>query len=166
MKLRNNIGPGDLGEIVRLHGVSYAREYGFDETFEAYVAGPIAEFVLRRADRERIWIAEQGDQIAGCIAIVAASPTEAQLRWFLVDSVARGRGLGRRLLHEALDYCRSCAYESVFLWTVDLLKSAARLYREHGFERVEQRPGRCWGVELIEERYVLNLAGNFIERER
>jgi GNAT superfamily N-acetyltransferase len=157
MNVRNDIRPGDLGEIVRLHGVIYAREYGFDETFEAYVAGPMAEFVLRRAERERIWIAEQDDRIVGCIAIVSASPTEAQLRWFLVDPVARDQGIGRRLLREAVDFCRKCTYESVFLWTVDMLKPAGRLYREHGFKRVEQRAGRCWGIELVEERYLLNL---------
>jgi hypothetical protein len=29
-------------------------EYGFDRTFEAYVAGPLAEFARRGSDRERI----------------------------------------------------------------------------------------------------------------
>ncbi len=157
MNLRSDVRPGDLGEIVRLHGDVYAREYGFDETFEAYVAGPMAEFVLRRGERERIWIAEEGARIVGCIAIVAASPTEAQIRWFLVDPASRGQGLGSRLLREAVDYCKQCRYQSIFLWTVDLLKNAARLYQEYSFHRVERRSGRCWGVELVEERYVLEL---------
>src|ERR687885_147033 len=86
---------GDLGSVVHLHGTVYAKEYGFDPTFEAYVAGPLAEFVRSRTDRDRLWVAERGGRMVGCIAIVAAGPQTAQLRWFLVDPSARGAGLGK-----------------------------------------------------------------------
>src|SRR5262245_65449881 len=99
--LRHDLRPGDLGAIVHLHGTLYARDYGFDPTFEAYVAGPLADFVRARTDRDRLWIAERRDRLAGCVAVVGASPQEAQLRWFLVDPAARGDGLGTRLLTEA-----------------------------------------------------------------
>jgi len=155
--LRHELKPGDLGFIVYLHGTVYALEYGFDPTFEAYVAGPLLEFVRTRTDRDRLWIAERGERIVGCVAIVGMSRTEAQLRWFLVDPSARGLGLGRELLHEAVEFCRSRAYESLFLWTVSALTTAARLYHSFGFEKVEERPGRPWGVDLVEERYVLHL---------
>jgi ribosomal protein S18 acetylase RimI-like enzyme len=156
--LRYDLRPGDLGELVRLHGTIYARECGFDPTFEAYVAGPLAEFVNTRTERDRLWIAERSDRILGCVAIVGASRREAQLRWFLVVPAARRQGLGRALLHEAVEFCARCAYESVFLWTVSALTAAARLYRRFGFERVEERSGRLWGVEVVEEKYVARLA--------
>src|SRR5688500_7265642 len=57
--IRTSVQPGDLGTVVALHGTLYAAEYGFDATFETYVAGPLAEFVLRASDRERFWIAER-----------------------------------------------------------------------------------------------------------
>src|SRR5215470_1245172 len=117
VSLRHDLRPGDLGAVVHLHGTVYAREYGFDPTFEAYVAGPLSEFVRSRGDRDRLWIAERGGRRVGCIAIVGVSATEAQLRWYLVDPSARGLGLGKRLLHEAVAFCRQCGYESVFLWT-------------------------------------------------
>ncbi|HEY7314661.1 MAG TPA: GNAT family N-acetyltransferase [Gemmataceae bacterium] len=152
--LRHDLRPGDLGSIVHLHGTIYAREYGFDPTFEAYVAGPLAQFVLARTKRDRLWIAERGERLVGCIAIVAASPKEAQLRWFLVDPSARGCGLGKRLLQEAVGFCRERGYESIFLWTVSALTAAARLYRSVGFHKVEEKPGEQWGVAVVEEKYV------------
>src|SRR6266511_5451915 len=94
--IRTTLHPGDVGTIVYLHGVLYAREYGFDPTFEAYVAGPLAEFVRSGSARERLWIAERDGRIVGCVAIVASGPETAQLRWYLVDPSARGAGLGRK----------------------------------------------------------------------
>lgn len=155
--LRHALRPGDIGEIVRLHGVVYAREHGFDSTFEAYVAGPLAEFVRAGRPRDRLWVAEREDRIVGCVALVEASETEAQLRWFLVDPPARGLGLGRGLLGEAVGFARSQRYESVFLWTVSALKAAAHLYQAVGFVKVEDVPGRRWGVEVCEESHRLTL---------
>ena len=156
--LRTTLRPGDVGTLVYLHGMLYAREYDFDHTFEAYVAGPLAEFVHAASERERIWIAERDGRIVGCIAIVAASAQTAQLRWFLVDPNARGAGLGKRLLAEAIAFCRACEYTSVILWTVSALTAAAHLYRSAGFRKVEEKPGRIWGTDVVEEQYELILS--------
>jgi ribosomal protein S18 acetylase RimI-like enzyme len=155
--MRTTLAPGDLGAIVRLHGVVYAREYGFDPTFEAYVAGHLAAFVRSHTDRDRLWIAERGGEIVGCIAIVGATDAEAQLRWYLVDPSARGLGLGKRLLREAIAFCQHRGYTTVFLWTVSALTAAARLYRSVGFAKVEEHPAEQWGVRVVEQKYVLTL---------
>jgi N-acetylglutamate synthase-like GNAT family acetyltransferase len=155
--IRTDLRPGDLGMIVHLHGSVYATERGFDPTFEAYVAEPLAEFVRSHTDRERLWIAERGGRIVGCVAIVAAAPQVAQLRWYLVVPDARGSGLGTRLLTTAVAFSRVCGYESVILWTENALEGAARLYRKAGFLKVEERPGRVWGVDLVEAKYELHL---------
>jgi N-acetylglutamate synthase-like GNAT family acetyltransferase len=157
IELRHDLRPGDLGTIVDLHGTIYAREYGFDESFQAYVTGPLAEFVRTHAHRDRIWLAEQNARIVGCIAIVGTTQNQAQLRWFLVDPSVRGQGLGRRLLQEAVEFSRCQNYQSVFLWTVSALTTAAHLYQSLGFKKVEERPGKLWGVDVVEERYVLDL---------
>jgi ribosomal protein S18 acetylase RimI-like enzyme len=155
--VRTALRPGDLGYIIHLHGVIYARERGFDPTFEAYVAAPLAEFVRAANLRERIWIAEQDGRIVGCVAVVATSPRTAQLRWFLVDPGARGVGLGRRLLGEAVAFCKESGYAEVILWTESALTAAAHLYQAAGFRKTEERPGRVWGVDLVEEKYELRL---------
>jgi GNAT superfamily N-acetyltransferase len=157
VKVRIDLRPGDVGSIIALHGVIHARECGFDPTFEAYVATPLAEFVRTGSPRERLWVAERGGTVVGCIAIVAASAELAQLRWFLVDPSARGIGLGKRLLGEALSFARQAAYRDVILWTVSTLATAAHLYRMAGFRKVEEKPGRMWGVDVVEEKYALTL---------
>jgi GNAT superfamily N-acetyltransferase len=154
--LRHDLRPGDLGSVVSLHGIVYAREYGFNVTFEAYVAGPLAEFVLHPTQRGRLWLAECGPRLVGCIAMVPAGP-QAQLRWYLVEPSARGSGLGKQLLGEAVAFARACGYESVFLWTVGALSAAAHLYQSVGFEKVEDQPAERWGVHVVEQKYVLRL---------
>jgi GNAT superfamily N-acetyltransferase len=155
--VRTTLRPGDVDAIVRLHGSIYSREFGFDASFERYVAAPLAAFAERIGPRERIWIAEHEDRIVGSVAIVAGSDDVAQLRWFLVDPASRGDGLGTSLLHDAVAFCRSAGYASVVLWTVSALRAAARLYVAAGFHRSEEKPGRRWGVDVVEEKYEMAL---------
>lgn len=157
ISLRTDLRPGDLGSIVYLHGIIYSQERGFDPTFEAYVAVPLSEFVRSENKRQRLWIAERGGRIVGCIAIVSASQKTAQLRWFLVDRNSRGLGLGKRLLGEAMAFCKSCGYAEVILWTESALTAATQLYLSFGFQKTEEKPGHMWGVDLVEEKYELIL---------
>jgi GNAT superfamily N-acetyltransferase len=155
--IRTELWPGVIGKVISLHGTLYEQESGFDVTFEAYVAGPLAEFVLRGSTRERLWIADRDRQVIGCVAIVAAADEVAQLRWFLVDPSARGLGLGKRLLNDAVAFSRDHGYRSIILWTVRSLTAAAHLYRAAGFRKVEEKPGHNWGVDVVEEKYELYL---------
>jgi GNAT superfamily N-acetyltransferase len=157
--VRHDLRPGDMGRVIALHGVLYAEEYGFDHGFEAYVAETVAEFGhLARPDRDRLWLAERDGRLVGSIAIVGREHGAAQLRWFLVGPEARGHGLGRRLVGEALAFCRTAGYRSVYLWTVTGLDAAARLYLAAGFRKTETKPpATLWGVSLAEERYDLEL---------
>lgn len=157
--IRHDLRPGDLGRVVALHGVLYAREFGFDHGFEAYVAETVAELGrLARPGLDRLWVAERDGRQVGSIAIIGREGGAAQLRWFLVDPEVRGAGLGRRLIDEALAFCRTAGYRSVYLWTVSGLDAAARLYVAAGFRKTEVKPAALlWGVELAEERYDLSL---------
>lgn len=151
--IRTNIKPGDMGKIIHLHGVLYAQEHGFDHTFEPYVAEPLSAFVKRQMERERIWVVEKDTKVVGSIAIVRATDQQAQLRWLILSPEARGLGIGRVLVERSLSFCKSCGYESVFLWTVDELRAAKRLYESMGFVRGEEKTHRIWGKSITEVRY-------------
>lgn len=156
--LRHTLRPGDIGYLTYLHGVVYAREYKHDITFEAYVADGIADFIQSfKHKRDRIWLADANQRIIGSIAIVGRSPREAQLRWFLVHPDYRGEGIGKRLLKEALRFCKRRKYNAIFLWTTSELDAARHLYTDIGFRKTGEVKHRIWGKITKEERYDLRL---------
>jgi len=155
--VRNDLRPGDLGSIIRQHGVLYSKECGFDVSIEIYVAGPLSVFAGNRGDRQRIWIVEQKDSFLGSAAVAEHSREEAQLRWLLLDPAARGMGIGRRLVEEAVRFARETGYRSIFLWTVHILPMAARIYRDAGFRLTAEKEVFQWGRPLREQRYDLPL---------
>lgn len=152
----NQIMPGDIGTIIKMHGLYYAQNFGFDYTFEAYVAEPLGEFAKRTSQRERIWIAKYQGKVIGVIAIVQASEAAAQLRWFLVDQAFQGKGIGSKLISEAIEFSKLRQYRSIFLWTVELLQNAGGIYEKLGFKLTESNSQELWGRELIEQRYQLD----------
>jgi len=156
--IRHKLRPGDIGYVTYLHGTLYAAEYGWDHTFEAYVAGPLAEFGKSHNDRERIWIVEKAGQVAGSIAIVEASTDEAQLRWLLLHPDLRGQGVGRVLIEQAIGFCRDSHYSRVYLWTESALTAAARLYESSGFQLTDENTHQLWGTVVTEQRYDLILS--------
>jgi ribosomal protein S18 acetylase RimI-like enzyme len=158
--LRTDLRPGDLGRVLHLHGVVYAQEMGLDLTFEGYVAGTLAHFA-RATDptRERLWLAEAGGRLVGSVAIITNAEEVGQLRWLLVDPEFRGRGLGARLVREAVAFAREAGYRSVFLETLKELPVAAALYRTAGFELVEEEARRLWGREVTDQRYEIRWEG-------
>lgn len=144
LDIRHELRCGDLGRIVTLHGEAYEPLPGFGLKFEAYVARTIAEYVLDNDAGGRVWLAERDGQLVGCTAIALRDGATAQLRWVLVDTTARGVGLGRRLVEAALDFSRESGCSGVFLESTDGLPESQALYDDLGFETVSSNDEELW----------------------
>src|SRR5215475_9994582 len=86
----------------------------------------------------RCWVVDDGDQLLGhvCVHLFEKMPNpvderevHAYLTNFYVVPEMRSRGLGRRLLNEALSWCRAQSTDAVILWAAPGSKS---LYRRCG----------------------------------
>ncbi|AWN54519.1 bifunctional helix-turn-helix transcriptional regulator/GNAT family N-acetyltransferase [Methylobacterium sp. 17Sr1-1] len=150
--------PGDIGWIAHRQGVLYARDYGFDLTFEALVAEILAGFVHDfDPGRAGAWIAEQAGEVVGSVFLAPASDTVGKLRLLYVEPAARGQGLGRRLTASCVDGARARGYRQLTLWTNDVLAAARRIYAEAGFRLIESAPHRSFGQDLVGETWMLDL---------
>lgn len=142
LRLRS-LQPGDLGWVISRHGALYAKEYGFDQRFEALVARIAADYIDKlNPSRECAWIAESAGLPVGCVFLVQARDEQtqapelsvAQLRMLLVEPHARGLGLGKRLTQTCEDFARSTGYDRIRLWTNRSLTAARAIYAAAGYQ--------------------------------
>lgn len=153
--IRTEIRPGDLGQIIYLHGVLYHNEFKHGVSFESIVAGGLHEFYWgQNPKNERIWIAEHNNQIVGTL-LLKNRETSAQLRYYLIRPEYRGIGLGNKLMQLFMEFAKQCNYKQSYLWTTNELEKAAHLYKKFGYQLTEEKPSSDFGKELTEQRYDL-----------
>ena len=147
-----------MGWVIHQHGLLYNQEYGWDQSFEAFVAQICADFI-RNFDpqKERCWIAEMQGERVGSIFCVKASEDVAKLRMLLVVPKARGLGLGSHLVKECIRFAKRSGYKKLTLWTNDILVEARRIYDKNGFKLMEEEHHHGFGHDLIGQNWDLML---------
>jgi N-acetylglutamate synthase-like GNAT family acetyltransferase len=145
--------------VIHRHGVLYAQEYGYDESFEVLVAEIAAKFIQDfDPKRERCWMAEKDGEVVGSVFLVKKSQTVAKLRLLLVEPSARGLGIGKRLVDECKRFARQAGYKKMILWTQSELPAARHIYQEAGFCLVQQKKHHSWGrKDLVSQVWELRL---------
>jgi DNA-binding MarR family transcriptional regulator/predicted GNAT family acetyltransferase len=150
--------PGDIGWVIARHGALYAREYGLDARFEALVAKVAGDFLAAHDPaREGCWIAERDGCNLGSVFVVRQDDDVAKLRLLIVEPAARGFGIGRRLVAEAISFARAAGYRQMTLWTNDVLIAARAIYQQAGFSLVATAPHSDFGPAMLGEEWEMPL---------
>lgn len=109
-------------------------------------------------EKDAIFMLECNEVKSGCVAITHVDQKTAQLRYFFLEPELRGIGAGKKLLDEAISFCKEKKYEHVFLWTVSAQETARHLYGNAGFAITEKHENSQWGVPVLEERWDLEMS--------
>jgi GNAT superfamily N-acetyltransferase len=102
-----------------------------------------------------IYLATLDGLPSGVCTLKPVSDEEVELKRFYVVPSARGNGMGRLLLEQALDAAKQFGYKRVRLETFAFMKSAVKMYKYYGFEEVPAFEGfegtkhGTGGVELF-----------------
>jgi DNA-binding MarR family transcriptional regulator/N-acetylglutamate synthase-like GNAT family acetyltransferase len=150
---------GDVGWIIHRQTVLYHQEYGWDWTYEGLASRILGAFVAEfDPAREDGWVAERGGAIVGSIFLMKSDdPAVAKLRLLYVEPVARGTGLGRRLVATCIARARELGYRQLTLWTNDVLVAARRIYQAAGFRLVSEAAHHSFGHDLVGQTWTLDL---------
>lgn len=156
--------PAILARTVEMHLDFYSKTNQWGRAFEAGLSAGLAD-LLKRLDRpvNESWAALDGTgRIVG--AIWMDGETErgegaAHLRAFIVDEHARGFGVGRRLLCEAMRFADERGFREVELWTLRALEAARRLYEAAGFIMVKEEETDRYGEPEVVRQYLWTRPG-------
>jgi DNA-binding MarR family transcriptional regulator/GNAT superfamily N-acetyltransferase len=150
---------GDLGFVVHRQALLYEREYGWDWTYEALIAGIVERFVYNfDPAKEQAWIADRDGAIAGSVFLMRGDdPESAKLRLLYVEPCARGLGIGSALVAACINRAREAGYRWLTLWTNDILVSARRIYQATGFQLISEDRHHSFGHDLVGQSWRLEL---------
>jgi GNAT superfamily N-acetyltransferase len=153
--------PGAIADVVGAHVAYYAPAWGFGLQFEAKVASELSGFLKRHDPTRDLFVCAMGpdDTFLGSITIdgiSARTDTGAHLRWFILTEAARGTGLGKRLICEAINFCDARQYGKIYLTTFAGLDAARHLYEQAGFRLTSQTDADTWSSGSVgEQRFEL-----------
>jgi len=152
---------GEIGWLIHRQALLYHLEQGWNGEFETLITRIYADYeAAPSAPPKSLWVAEQGGEVAGSVFILPAvgeAEGTAQLRMLYVEPMFRGRGIGARLVGEAVAFSRASGYRRIILWTQDCLASARRIYQAAGFRLEREEPHRSFGADLNGQYWALDL---------
>ena len=117
--------------VVRLLGQLTTRSISFGEAdYRALIA----------SSNNLLFLLQDDGQVIGMLTVgVYFSPTgsKAWIEDVVIDNMFRGRGLGRKLVSHAIEYCKSQGIDTLMLTSNPKRVAANALYQSLGFERKE-----------------------------
>jgi GNAT superfamily N-acetyltransferase len=158
--IRCQLREGDVDAIADLHRRVYGPEYARNDEFVARVRAGVEAAVAAGWPEAGggVWLIDRCGELSGCLALTDEGEGVGRLRWFVLERELRGRGLGRALVHELLASAREQGFAQLELETFSALTSAARIYRDAGFQLTWEQERDDWGPPILYQHYVMDLS--------
>jgi GNAT superfamily N-acetyltransferase len=125
--------PGDAAAFRRLNEEWITRFFRI-EPKEAPVLRDPQTTILDAGGR--IFFATANERCVGCCALIRLNDKEFEVAKMAVEPSHQGAGIGRRLLHRAIEEARSAGAKRLYLETNHVLTPAIRLYESLGFKHI------------------------------
>ena len=119
--------------------------------FKVPTAGTVYEdsttdhlFKLFSEENSALFVAEVDGELCGCCGIF---PTEGlpekcgELVKFYISRDFRGKGLGKKLMEESIEFAKKSRYQSIYIESLPEFSTAVSIYEKQGFKYLEKPLG-------------------------
>jgi len=151
------LGPGNAAAFreARLECLCLHPE-NFGTVWEVEKERPVADFAAM-LDEHRFWGGFRGANLDGIVGFYVMPRAKERHRGVLyamyVREAARGTGLGRRLLGDAIRHADRRAFPGIYLTTFAGLDAARHLYESAGFALAGESATDRWSGGVREQRF-------------
>src|ERR1700680_3979902 len=126
--------PGDAAAFRRLNEEWIARFFRIEPKEMPILTEPQANILDLGG---RIFFATAGERCVGCCALIRIGDKEFEVAKMAVEPSYQRAGIGRRLLHAAIEEARNAGAQRLYLETNRVLTPAIRLYESMGFKHLD-----------------------------
>jgi ribosomal protein S18 acetylase RimI-like enzyme len=92
----------------------------------------------------QIFVVENDQKIIGSVAISKVDPQTARICRFYIQRDFRSIGLGKKLLTQAIDFCKQNDYQQAIADVWHKMEHAIKLYEKYGFLFVKEENGEIF----------------------
>ncbi|MDX2099986.1 MAG: GNAT family N-acetyltransferase [Leptolyngbyaceae cyanobacterium bins.59] len=144
MKVRDAV-EADLAAIVEIYNSTVASRMVTGDTEPISVVSRVPWFYQHSADRYPLWVAEDGDTIAGWLGFQPfygrpAYHATAELSLYIANAYRR-QGIGRMLLYQAIEKAPALGLTTLLGFIFGHNEPSLRLFETFGFDRWGLLPG-------------------------
>ncbi|QOW10340.1 GNAT family N-acetyltransferase [Kaistella flava (ex Peng et al. 2021)] len=99
---------------------------------------------LFKEENSALFVAEVDGELCGCCGIF---PTEGlpercgELVKFYIAKDFRGKGLGKKLMEESIEFAKKSGYQSIYIESLPEFSTAVSIYEKQGFTYLEKPLG-------------------------
>ena len=117
--------------------IEYAKSLNFELCFQDFDK-EVTELPGAYSPPEgRLFLAEYGGEIAGCIALRKLEKEICEMKRLYVKPQFRGHNIGKNLVEKLIEDARKIGYKKMRLDTVPAMQTAQKLYKSIGFKEIE-----------------------------
>ena len=128
-----------------------------DEAYSIYAGRiddlpAVSEGIAEAIERDRVWVAEYDGQIAGAMILVVED-TFLMLENIAVRPSSAGKGIGRALIAQAEDDCRTLGLNEIRLSTHESMPENVAIYARLGWHETDRSGNKVHMSKTLQPRH-------------